>query len=339
MNPKRILIVGTGSMGNRHFEIARKLFPRAEIAVYSESGRKAQFPRMFSSKSEIELFQPEISVIANQASHHIEFANFLVKVGSHLLIEKPISSNMEGIDETFELRKITNSKILVGYNLRYLPSFRTVQSLLKDKRVGRVLDVRIEVGQSLETWRPGRDYRETVSARKIDGGGVLRELSHELDYLIELFGFPLWVQANISKVSDLEIDVEDVAHIILGLTDENRAEFMVSLHLDFIRRDTKRKITVIGSEATLDWNLLDGCVSLKTSDSHKQEMSPPGQESMAETYTREWEDLIESINSDSEPVSSLVSSVKTLEVILAAEESQKNGSKVLLKSLTGRSNG
>jgi hypothetical protein len=67
-------------------------------------------------------------------------------------------------------------------------------------------------------------------------------------------------------------------------------------------------------------------------------MSPPGQESIAETYTREWEDLIESINSDSEPFSSLVSSVKTLEVILAAEESQKNGSKVLLKSLTGRSN-
>ena len=339
MIPKRILIVGTGSMGIRHFEIARKLFPGAEIAVYSESGREAQFPRMLSSKSEIESFQPEISVIANQASRHIEFANFLVKRGSHLLIEKPISSNMEGIVETFELRKITNSKILIGYNLRYLPSFRSVQSLLKEKKIGRILDVRIEVGQSLETWRPGRDYRETASARKVDGGGVLRELSHELDYLIELFGFPLWVQANISKVSDLEIDVEDVAHLVLGLTDENGAEFMVSLHLDFIRRDTKRNITVIGSEATLDWNLLDGSVRLKSSDSLQREMLPPGQESMAETYTKEWEDLIESINSDSEPFSSLVSSVKTLEIILAAEESQKNGSKVLLKSLTGTSNG
>jgi predicted dehydrogenase len=335
--PKRILIIGTGSMGIRHFEIAKRLFPSAEIAIYSESDREAVFPRVLSSKSEIKSFQPEISVIANQASRHIEFANYLVKVGSHLLIEKPISSNMEGIAETFELKKVSNSKILVGYNLRYLSSFRSVQSLLKEKRIGRVLDVRIEVGQSLETWRPGRDYRETASARKIDGGGVLRELSHELDYLIELFGFPLWVQANISKVSDLEIDVEDIAHIILGLTDENGADFMVSLHLDFIRRDTKRSVTVIGSEATLEWNLLDGCVSVKSPESPQREISLPGQDSMAETYTKEWEDLIQSINSDTQPFSSLVSSVKTLEVVLAAEESQRSGAKVLLKSLTGRS--
>ncbi len=338
MIPKRILIVGTGSMGIRHFEIARRLFPGAEIAVYSESDRVAPFCRMLSSKSEIESFQPEISVIANQASRHIEFAKYLVKMGSHLLIEKPISSNMEGIIEIFELTKTTNTKILIGYNLRYLPSFRLVQSLLKENRIGRVLDVRVEVGQSLETWRPGRDYRNTVSARKIDGGGALRELSHELDYLIELFGFPLWVQANISKVSDLEIDVEDIAHIILGLTDENGAEFMVSLHLDFIRRDTKRNLTVIGSEATLEWNLLDGCVILKSSDLPLREISLPVQETRAETYTKEWEDLIESINSDSKPFSSLVSSVKTLEVILAAEESQKSGAKVHLKSLTRRFN-
>ncbi len=338
MIPRRILIIGTGSMGIRHFEIAKKLFPSAEIAIYSESDREAIFPRALSSKSEITAFQPEISVIANQSSRHIEFANYLVKIGSHLLIEKPISSNMEGIAETFELKKISNSKILVGYNLRYLSSFRSVKSLLKEKRIGRVLDVRIEVGQSLESWRPGRDYRETASARKIDGGGVLRELSHELDYLIELFGFPLWVQANISKVSDLEIDVEDIAHIILGLTDENGADFMVSLHLDFIRRDTKRNFTVIGSEATLEWNLLDGCVSLKSPEAPQREISLPGKDSMSETYTKEWEDLIQSINSDTEPFSSLVSSVKTLEVVLAAEESQRSGAKVLLKSLTGRSN-
>jgi len=58
--PKRILIVGTGSMGIRHFEIAKKLFPGAEIAVYSESNRKVPFPRVLSSKSEVESFQPEI---------------------------------------------------------------------------------------------------------------------------------------------------------------------------------------------------------------------------------------------------------------------------------------
>jgi hypothetical protein len=89
----------------------------------------------------------------------------------------------------------------------------------------------------------------------------------------------------------------------------------------------------------LEWNLLDGCVSLKSPETPQCEISFPGQEKIAETYTKEWEDLIESINSDSEPFSSLISSVKTLEIILAAEESQKNGCRVILKSMTGRING
>jgi hypothetical protein len=44
------------------------------------------------------------------------------------------------------------------------------------------------VGQDLRDWRPGRDHRTTASATQQAGGGVLRDLSHELDYLLWLFG-------------------------------------------------------------------------------------------------------------------------------------------------------
>ena len=326
MTLDRVLIVGTGSMGRRHLEIARKILPHAKIAVFSQSGRKADSFYTFTNRSEVEEFRPQISVIASQASYHIEMANFLANLGSHLLIEKPISSNLDGIEELINLEDQKNIKILVGYNLRYLPSFKTMHSLLLGESVGRVLNVRLEVGQSLETWRPGRDYRETASARKVDGGGVLRELSHELNYLIDFFGLPSWVFACTQKVSDLDIDVEDIAHIILSLREKNGSEITATVNLDFIRQDKTRLCTIIGKEGTLEWNLLTGSILKKTLEEPDGIILNSNLELISDTYRAEWEDLLSAIALDEKPTISLIDSVRTLSVILACEDSQANRS-------------
>ena len=335
MNFKRILIVGTGSMWFRHFEIVRKLFPEAQIAVYSESGRNSHFADTFITKSEIMTFRPEISVIANQSSRHLATASFLAELGSHILIEKPLSTNLDGVDQLIALKKSGDIKIAVGYNLRFLPSVQIFQSLLREQKIGRIFDVRIEVGQSLETWRPGRDYRETASARRIDGGGVLRELSHEIDYLIGFFGSPHWVSASLGKVSDLEIDVEDIAHLILGMKNEDGTEFMASIHLDFIRQDKLRRCIVIGRHGTLEWNLLSGSIVQKNSDFSETEILAPGQESLSDTYSMEWNDLLNAIYQDDEPTNSLQNSISTMDVIVACELSQEKESRVRLLPITG----
>lgn len=333
----RILIVGTGSMGQRHFEIASRLFPKSEIAFFSGSGNRSNSSKTFTSKSEVEAFRPEISVIANQASLHLEMATLLLNLGSHLLIEKPISHNFDGISELIELKDKRNLKVLVGYNLRYLRSFKYFQLLLRNQSVGRVLDVRIEVGQSLDSWRPGRDYKNTASAKRISGGGVLRELSHEFDYLIEFFGFPLWVFASLGKVSELEIDVEDIAHIILGMRNEQGTEFMATMSLDFIRQDKRRSCTVIGVSGTLEWNLLTGEIVRRALYSPEPEILQAAQDSLSDTYIAEWEDLINSIDSDLESVNSLENSMSTMELISGCEKSHYLASKVKLTEVTGES--
>ena len=76
--------------------------------------------------------------------------------------------------------------------------------------------LRCEIGQYLPLWRPGSDYRLGVSANRALGGGVLLELSHELDYLRWIFGDVDWVQASLERQSALEIDVEDTAHLLLS---------------------------------------------------------------------------------------------------------------------------
>jgi predicted dehydrogenase len=331
--PERILIVGTGSMGRRHFELASRLFPGATVAVYSESERLSEFTNSLITYSEISSFRPQISVIANQASKHMRIANLLGSLNSHLLIEKPLSSDLTGVNDLLILEKEKKLKILVGYNLRFLPSFQKMDSLLIGGEIGRVLDVRIEVGQALDTWRPGRDYQGSTSARKIHGGGVLRELSHELNYLFALFGLPSWVIASALKVSDMEIDVEDIAHLIFGMKDTTGSEFMSTVNLDFIRKDKRRSCTIIGTTGTLEWDLLRGSITKKSSDSSKLELLGPDLELMSDTYESEWLNLIKAINEDLEPVVTLRDSIDTLSVILECEKSQSIGQKIEIMSM------
>lgn len=331
MIPERILIVGRGSMGKRHFEISRKLFPTAEVAVYSESGDLNSFSLTLRTREEISRFRPEISVIANRTSEHLEFATFLANLNSHLLIEKPISFDLSDIEELLMVKERNRLKILVGYNLQYLGSFKCITDLLAKEKIGRVLDVRIEVGQNLESWRSSRDYRETASAKRRDGGGVLRELSHEINYLLELFGMPRWVYGSTAKVSDLEIDVEDIAHLILGMQGKDGSEFMASLTLDFVRQDKTRKCVIIGTQGTLEWDILAGTIKESTGQPGQISHFCDSNDSISDTYLAEWEDLIGAISVDKEPHGSLEIAINSLEVLLACEESQRTNSRVEFK--------
>ena len=102
-----------------------------------------------------------------------------------------------------------------------------------------------------------------MSARRFLGGGVLLELSHELDYLRWIFGEVNWVKAVLAKQSNLEIDVEDTAFLILGLVQQSSKKNLIcSVDLDFIRHDTTRLCTAIGEMGSLRWNGLTGQIAL-----------------------------------------------------------------------------
>jgi predicted dehydrogenase len=118
------------------------------------------------------------------------------------------------------------------------------------------------VGQYLPSWRNNRDYKNTVSASRAKGGGVLRELSHEIDYLRWIFGDYVWVSARIGRLSNLDIDVEDTACLSLGLRNYGfEKELMGTLTLDFIRPDSRRNCIVVCEHGSLKWDGLAGTVS------------------------------------------------------------------------------
>jgi predicted dehydrogenase len=214
-----------------------------------------------------------------------------------LLVEKPISHSTTGVQKLIDRCRQENRLLALGYNLRFSPSLNHFKAYLSEGRVGKIFSVRSEVGQYLPSWRPQADYRKGVSARRELGGGVLLELSHDLDYLRWIFGEVLSAQVLASKQSDLEIDVEDTAHVLLkfesGLT--------ARLDMDFVRHDRMRQCIAIGKTGSLKWDALRGSIEVYEAGASQWEVLFEQKPEPDETYVAEWKNLQDCIDGHTEP--------------------------------------
>ncbi len=265
MNNERYLLVSLGSIGRRHLRNLRQLRPEATIAVLRQQARidDVALPEganvLFRDIEEAIAFAPAAAIIAGPASAHIPIALRLAVGGVHLFLEKPISDSSDEVESLIDLCRTRELTLMVGYNLRFLPSLNQAKQCLESGLIGDVRMVRAEVGQYLPDWRPGIDYRQSVSARAELGGGVLLELSHELDYLYWFFGIPDFVTARGGRYGDLEIDVEDTVELVMEYACPAR---LVSVHLDMIQRAPTRQCRFVGTEGTLLWDGLTDRIDL-----------------------------------------------------------------------------
>lgn len=321
----RILIVGYGSIGKRHLRIARETFPSADIYVLrhqSHIGAIEHANGCFNHLTEACAFSPQVAIVANPASFHIEIALALASVECHLLIEKPLSNTAENVDAFLKLAKEKNIIIQVGYNMRHLSSLKQFRDDINAGMIGRVLSIRCEVGQYLPSWRLDNDYRQTVSAQHALGGGVLLELSHELDYLRWIFGEIEWVNAWLGKLSDLEVNVEDTAHIILGFMRTSVHDTLVAaVTLDFIRRDPTRVCTVIGERSSLRWNGITNTVERYSVDDAMWQLDFKGSLERDESYYAQWKNFLACIDNVETPLVSGKDGFEVLKIIEAVRQS------------------
>ena len=332
----RILIVGYGSIGRRHLRIVRESHPSSSIMVLRHQPTEdipefADF--VTSSMDDVHAFLPQVAVVANPAPFHLKIAKNLVKLGCHLLIEKPISDAVDDVADFLELIRASDVVCQVGYNLRFLPSLSRFHDLIKEGLVGEPLSVRCEFGQYLPSWRLDADYRLGVSARRELGGGVLLEISHEIDYLRWIFGDIEWVSAWVGAVGNLEIDVEDTAHLAVSFKSEGRSRPLVAnLNLDFIRHDTTRFCTVIGSNGSLRWNALNGAIDIYKPSSNVWEEFVTIPNDRDDSYYLQWRNFITNIRKRSQPFADARAGLEVLKIVEAAKESgRSNGVRIWIK--------
>lgn len=328
----RVLVVGLGSIGKRHLRLARELLPNADIRVlrHQECASTPEHANgCFSNMEQAIDFAPQLAVIASPATFHMSAARSLAQAGVHLLVEKPLSATVDGVPQLLEICRQQGTVLLTGYNLRFLPSLQRFRDILKENVIGRVLSVRCEIGQYLPSWRPDTDYRQSVSARQELGGGALLELSHELDYLRWIFGEVDWVKATLSRQSDLEIDVEDTAHLILGFAPAgDGGQLIGTVSMDFIRHDTTRLCTAIGENGSLRWNGLTGVVGQFEAGAKEWRELFRHQHQRDDSYLAEWQHLLDCVNEQKTPLITGEDGLQVLQIIDAARQASASGSQI-----------
>ena len=151
-----------------------------------------------------------------------------------MFIEKPISHSLENIDKLEnEIRK---RKLLtyVAYNMRFHPIMNNLKELTSGDE--KPIYFRAICSSYLPNWRPRQDYSKSYSAKKEMGGGVILDLSHEIDYLTWLFGEIKDIDGYCGKISNLEIDGEDILDAQITCNSNRKG----NLHLDCFSRDKER---------------------------------------------------------------------------------------------------
>lgn len=258
----KILVVGCGSIGQRHLQNLRTL-SAGELMVFDTSRERsleagAKYGATDWPSFEEALSQgPDAVLICTPTSQHIDYALTAIENYSHLFIEKPISHSLEGVQELADTAKARGRVVLVGCNFRFHWGIKLARRLIAGGKIGRVLFAQAEFGQYLPSWHPGEDYRQGYSAQQALGGGIILDSIHELDYLHWFFGDADEVYCRADKLSDLEIDVEDTAEIILNYANN----ILARVHLDYIQRAYNRSLKVVGEEGVITWSFSDNSVA------------------------------------------------------------------------------
>lgn len=239
----RVLFVGLGSIGQRHFRnLADVLCEQGETfqfdAVRSTTRAlpediESRLGKQYGSWEEVS-DDYDLLFISNPTALHYETLYHLGNKAKKIFIEKPVFH--ESLLDIKPLALENEKVYYVACPMRYMKIIRFLREYLKGKSV---YSVRAMCSSYLPEWRPGQDYRRSYSARRAEGGGVAIDLIHEWDYLIYLFGFPLHTAGYAKHVSVLDIDSDDVA-VYIG----QYADKLVSVYLDYFGRKTRRELEV-----------------------------------------------------------------------------------------------
>lgn len=224
------LIIGYGSIGARHANILKDMGHSVHVVSKRDV---TDFPCYKLIKEALQNTNFDYVIIANETYNH--YNSFIelneLRYSGKLLIEKPVFLEPSPIPQS------GYENVLVAYNLRFHPVIQKLHAFLKDKEI---YSVQIYVGRYLPDWRPGSDYTKCYSASKDMGGGVLRDLSHELDYINWIAGGWKRVAAIGGKFSDLQINSDDVFVLLLEM--ENCP--VASVQMNYLDRIARREIIV-----------------------------------------------------------------------------------------------
>ena len=238
---KTALIIGSGSIGQRHIKNLRKIGIDNIVALRSKKGHFKKLPEALKvvevdNWEEAIASNPDVAIISNPSSLHIETARKIVDHVKGVFIEKPLS---DSTNECQQLIDILNEKKVVsfiGHNMMFHPIVENIIKFYNENDIGEVVNIQCQVGQWLPDWHPYENYKNAYYARKDLGGGVALTLIHEIHLALELAGLPVSVVGEVSKYNKLDLEVDVCSDLMI----KHKTGAVSQIHLDYIQQPSHR---------------------------------------------------------------------------------------------------
>jgi spore coat polysaccharide biosynthesis protein SpsF len=255
MKVKTALIIGAGSIGQRHILNLKKIGIINITALRSKKGHFKQLPKNLGvdevdSWEEAINIKPDIAIISNPSSLHIDSA---LKVSSHvkgIFIEKPLSNSMSHCNQLIESLDTEKTTSFIGHNLMFHPIVKKIIEFINGNDIGEIINIQCQVGQWLPDWHPYEDYTQAYYAKKDLGGGVALSLIHEIHLALELAGLPMHVIGEITEYKQLNLDVDVCSDLMI----KHKSGAVSQIHLDFLQRPSHRNGTITFEKAWLSYD-------------------------------------------------------------------------------------
>jgi predicted dehydrogenase len=338
----KVLMVGLGAIGQRHLRnLVTVLGDQVEFIAY----RTRSLPMVLTDRMQVEpgadletkhkiqsflnldealARKPEVAFICNPSSLHIPAATRAAQAGCHLFIEKPLSDSLDGVPELVDLVREKRLVGYVGYQLRFHPCLKKVHSLLNQKAIGRVMAVRVEVGEYLPGWHAYEDYRQSYAARKDLGGGTLLSQIHEMDYLYWFFGLPQRIFTLGGHLSRLEVDVEDLTSTLMETQVDGR---LIPIHLqqDYVQRPPVRTCQIVGDGGKIQLDLAALTVRWYDSEGRLAEEVAFPDFQRNQLFIDQMNHFLSCVRGEETPLVGISDGAQSLRMALAAKESLESG--------------
>jgi predicted dehydrogenase len=317
----RILIVGVGSIGERHLRCflatGRADVEFVEINPQLREAIADRYPAARDHavlKSALEP-SPDAAVIATPAQLHVPIATQLATAGAHLFIEKPLSTSEAGIDELVRIAEANRVRIGVAYVYRSHPILAAMRREIRSGRFGRPLELVCVSGQHFPTYRPA--YRSIYYARRETGGGAIQ------DALTHLVNAGEWLVGPIDRlVVDAAhqvldgVDVEDTVHLLA-----RHGNVLGSYSLSQHQAPNETAITVICERGTVRIELHENRWRWMTEPGGAWQDEPFPPMERDELFVAQANQFLDVIEGRAEPLCTLEEARQTLRVNLAALKS------------------
>ncbi|MCG9132037.1 inositol 2-dehydrogenase [Candidatus Poribacteria bacterium] len=181
-------VIGAGRIGKLHIEHLAQNIPEVELLsicslnhLMAESlAEQFNVPKVTTDYNTL-LVDPQIDavLVTSSTDTHVEISQAAAKAGKHIFCEKPISLDLEQIDETLAIVEKAGVKFQIGFNRRFDVSFKRIREAVTSGEIGEPHIIRIT---SRDPAPPPIEYV------KVSGGIFLDMTIHDFDmarYLID----------------------------------------------------------------------------------------------------------------------------------------------------------